>query len=291
MPHRIVTPEEVQKISQDYRDGFTLNQLAVKYRRGTRLIRRLLVDNGVRILAMGEGWRKHTLDETYFDKIDTREKAYVLGFIYADGCVYFNAKRPGQGAFMLNLQRRDIEMFRFIQGAIKSSHPLYDDKEAKAYRLIISNHRFCESLLKAGVTPRKSLTLEFPSESILPKRLRRAFILGYFDGDGSVSHNIEKRFWSMTLVGTWQFLSGILREIHEEERLPIEPQLPRQKLESPGKNVFYVSWGGTCHVDGIPKHIRKRSIWYLYRYLYRNAPFALKRKRDKMALIASYYKP
>ena len=32
--------------------------------------------------------RKYNFDENFFDKIDTEEKAYWLGFIYADGAIF-----------------------------------------------------------------------------------------------------------------------------------------------------------------------------------------------------------
>lgn len=37
--------------------------------------------------------RKHTLNEKYFDKIDTEHKAYWLGFLWADGSISKTATR------------------------------------------------------------------------------------------------------------------------------------------------------------------------------------------------------
>lgn len=37
--------------------------------------------------------RRHTLDATYFDQIDTPEKAYWLGFVWADGGLSKTAPR------------------------------------------------------------------------------------------------------------------------------------------------------------------------------------------------------
>jgi len=31
--------------------------------------------------------KKYLINEEFFDKLDTEDKAYTLGFIYADGCV------------------------------------------------------------------------------------------------------------------------------------------------------------------------------------------------------------
>ena len=281
-----MTPDHIQAIVSDYQNGAHINQLAAKYHHRNTIIRRVLVANGVRILGMGEGARKHTLNETYFDKIDTPEKAYILGFIYADGCVYLPAKRPKEGAFMLNLQKRDIEMFKLIQSAIESSHPLFDDAKCGngAYRLIIGNRRFCDSLIRAGVTPRKSLTLEFPSEAIVPKALRRYFILGYFDGDGSICHNDEKGFWSFSLLGTEQFLSAILAEFQK-----VVPDFKKRALLKHWKTagLFKISLGGR-HLGS---YIRSRTIWYIWQYFYEGHAMGLKRKRDRMDRIAPHYTP
>lgn len=33
---------------------------------------------------------KYTINENYFKEIDSPEKAYILGFLYADGCTSNN---------------------------------------------------------------------------------------------------------------------------------------------------------------------------------------------------------
>ena len=46
----------------------------------------------------------------------------------------------------------------------------------------------------------------------IPKELRDAFIIGYFDGDGSVSHishSTNNRSLSISLRGTYVFLQGV----------------------------------------------------------------------------------
>ena len=47
--------------------------------------------------------RRYKLNENYFNKIDTHEKAYVLGFLYADG------SNRGDGiTFTQDIERIDI---------------------------------------------------------------------------------------------------------------------------------------------------------------------------------------
>jgi len=35
--------------------------------------------------SVSQAQRKYSLNENYFDEIDTSNKAYILGFLYADG--------------------------------------------------------------------------------------------------------------------------------------------------------------------------------------------------------------
>lgn len=51
----------------------------------SRTVSKILKDTGISIYNSSH----HTcVDECVFDVIDTEEKAYWLGFMYADGCIY-----------------------------------------------------------------------------------------------------------------------------------------------------------------------------------------------------------
>jgi hypothetical protein len=64
-----------------------------------------------------------------------------------------------------------------------------------------------EVLNNYGMVPRKSLVLEFPS--CLDKSLYRYFILGYFDGDGSISYNNDTKTLNVNMMGTYMFLKVV----------------------------------------------------------------------------------
>lgn len=129
---------------------------------------------------------KYTLNENYFQYINTAEKAYFLGLLYADG--YHNLRKRN---VVLNLQAQDVYIIKKLNNAISSNRPLLLLPRAKEthqdqYRLSVINKTFSESLLKKGMTQAKSITLEFPNESQVPKYLINHFIRGYFDGDGCI---------------------------------------------------------------------------------------------------------
>ena len=61
--------------------------------------------------------RKYEFDFNYFENIDTEEKAYWLGFLYADGCVTPNTVRVELQAS----DKKHIEKFReAVQANIKN---------------------------------------------------------------------------------------------------------------------------------------------------------------------------
>ena len=49
--------------------------------------------------------RKYDVDDAYFDIIDTQDKAYFLGLLYADGCNYEN-----QGVIKIDIIQDDKEL-------------------------------------------------------------------------------------------------------------------------------------------------------------------------------------
>lgn len=135
---------------------------------------------------------RYSINERYFEKIDTEEKAYWLGFIAADGCV-----QEGKSKYRLSIELsiKDRGHLEKLAKAIDFSGPIYYNKkhkqiyknEAKIFLcdfLGITSKRMVLDLVKHGITQRKSKTIKPPN---IQKKLYKHWIRGYFDGDGSVS--------------------------------------------------------------------------------------------------------
>ena len=174
-----------------------------------------------KIPRVGNGHRKYKLNETYFDVIDTPNKAYILGFLYADGNV-----NPSKQTISMSLQEEDFEILERIRKEIGSEKELeyldYSNKHdfgytyKNQYRLLMFSRHMCDSLIRIGMIPNKSLKLTFPD---IKKDLYRHFIRGYFDGDGSVYQSIKNENNKpiiLTITSTKQFCEK-LKEIVEHE--------------------------------------------------------------------------
>ena len=160
---------------------------------------------------------KTKFNENVFDVIDTEEKAYWLGFIYADG--YISSTRF---CFELSLKLGDIQhlenfnKFMGYQGDnVKIGKTSFGGQTFYKCRFSVTNKHLWEVLNNYGCVPRKSLILKFPDEKIFTdKKLIRHFLRGYFDGDGCltyVSHKLkngELNYSAISsVIGTYDFLT------------------------------------------------------------------------------------
>lgn len=199
------------------------------------------------------------LDITYFKTINTSEKAYWLGFLYADGCVTSNHK-----ATIIELSKIDKYHLEKFNNCIQSDYPISDRENS--VRLAISRKEFAEYLINDGCIPRKSLILTFPDESILSKQFIKYFILGYFDGDGCLSTILHKHknrpnpcmICELNMLGTYDMLFGIL------SNLPIEMKIIRKET-----NIYKF------------RISNKKEIIKILDYLYEDSPIYLERKHKK----------
>lgn len=150
-------------------------------------------------------------DETIFDTIDSEEKAYWLGFIFADGYISYN-----RYSFELSLCFKDINhlhkfniFMKHENNNVKISNVGKDGKFKRCRWSIVNKHLW-NTLNNYGCTPRKSLTLKFPNIS---KIWYKDFIRGYFDGDGCITYLLDKPkkvyFPVSVLEGTYEFLQKI----------------------------------------------------------------------------------
>ncbi len=195
-----LTPKETQNIVNLYEiDKLSTPDISKKIGYCPSTIYNILKSQNVKFRDKTDCHKWYEIDNNYFSIIDTEEKAYFLGFLYADG--YLN---DNKGTTTLQLHKDDMEILIKLNKCIKSTRPLlfvncskYNEKYGKnnsdAYRLVITNQVIFKDLKKLGLFQKKSLTLKFPNESQVPNNLIRHFIRGYFDGDGNLTGYFPSR--------------------------------------------------------------------------------------------------
>lgn len=177
-------------------------------------------------------------DESYFDNIDTPQKAYFLGMIAADGYIY--RKEGHQGMLSLSVQESDIEIIESLRQEINTVKPIsvIQDKrrpETRMATLQITSDKLCNRLLEIGIGVRKTFDMSIKEiVSNIPRCLINSFFLGYFDGDGSIDVPADKTISkshvriSAPLKGVYDFQNiladfGIESSCQSDKRKSKEP--------------------------------------------------------------------
>ena len=270
-----------------YMNKTYMTELYNKYRSGSKIsellncnektIYRWLEKHGIDTSKTGsQGARKHFYNEDYFKKIDTERKAYFLGFILADGCVYLGANKNSY-RFQMNLQMKDKYILEELQRDIGSDYKIQDKQfgykkngDPKFISLLkINSSKLCEDLMNLGVIPRKSMKQEMKKD-LISDNLIKHFIRGYFDGNGSCS--IKKKQISLDFFGS----KTICLQIDE-----------CLKLNNINKNVLYGNRKNELYGLRINNTDNKILLYY---YLYKNATIYLKRKKEKFDKFLQYKK-
>ena len=169
-----------KKVCQDYQTGnYSSRELGIKYSLSKTCILKIL--ERYNIPKVNRRLVNNNLDVHYFDNIDTEEKAYFLGFIFADGSI-------SNDEFFLDINEKDIEMLLRIREEIHSNCKITTRKKGNSMmsRIAIKNKVFCSSFSQYGIIENKTkMTSHLPVEKI-PKIFYKDFLRGLIDGDGWV---------------------------------------------------------------------------------------------------------
>lgn len=185
------------KILEEHKNGISLEKLTNKTGvAGTTISNwEKILDCKVNLL------RKYHFDEKKFDIIDNEEKAYWLGFLLADG--YNNEDR---GFLNIKLGIVDENHLKKFIDFMNSDVKITDDHggSGQIVKSIYFNSRYLsDSLKKQGIFQGKS-GKEKPNLNI-PKELERHYIRGLIDGDGCLTHGINK--YQLDLVGSLEIVT------------------------------------------------------------------------------------
>ena len=176
-------------------------------------------------------------DINYFKDINTKEKAYWLGFIYADGAILklVNKERNNKinERFALSQNRKDrVLIYRFVRSLGLNIKKINHVEKTDSFEIKFRCHEIIKDLKNLGVFNRKSKIIQLPDFKSI--EMYYAFLLGYFDGDGE--------------AGSTRFHSGSLTFITQiKEFFNIEHKIQEKfKISKTGeKQVCYaLSLGG-----------------------------------------------
>lgn len=162
---------------------------------------------------------KVKFDNTVFECIDTEEKAYWLGFMFADG--YVTAKG---NTVCLAISKNDEDHIQKYSDFLKYSKPYRilkngiknDGTQLYRVEINVGDTKLREDLIKCGCVPNKSLILKFPNKEIFKNpEIIKHFVRGYIDGDGSLGlykGRYKSKIEYLQIIGTKDFLEGIEKE-------------------------------------------------------------------------------
>jgi len=210
----------------------------------------------------------HKFDRRFFQTIDSEEKAYWLGFFYADGYVYKNNKQ-----ISITLQETDanhLEKFARIFDTTLSPYSYIDKRTNKRYltvRCVVSSVEICRDLAEKDIRNGKTKNGTAFVISLVPDNLVHHFIRGFFDGDGCICRNHLGEH-SLTLVGTKAFLEAVRDLLIEKAGLNQVSILPK-------KSIWSLAWGGN-------EQLQEFKGW-----LYNDANIYLDRKKQLFDSIQS----
>lgn len=255
-----------------YNNGKSLKEIETTLEFSRRSICRVLKENNINTHRL----KRYTLDEKYFDEIDTEDKAYILGLLFSDG---FVGRKGESNSIILSFSEDDLCILNIIKDKIKFTGNIRKDKNKNKYpsskeMYVLNFSSFCmaESLRNLGMNNIKSRRkIAIPN---IDNDLKRHFIRGYFDGDGSFGcyKNTRKCKLSDGSYKTYEYNKGKFSII-------LQDKFVKEFVELlPGN--FHIHKSKTKHMVYIEAS-SKESLRMIYEYLYKDSTIYLERKHSK----------
>lgn len=148
-----------------------------------------------------------------FQKIDSPQKAYLLGYFWADGHL-------GKNEIGMGIVKEDMDEVRdsFLETANWSIKTIKKRTKTtkEIQKIYLCNKRLCELFDNMGYKNKSQISAD-PVLNIIPKNLHPYWFRGYFDGDGCVcslkNGLAPKMFITSTIKQNWSFMKELSNEL------------------------------------------------------------------------------
>lgn len=254
--HRLLTDLQHTEVKEAFISGKPCKEIAAIFDVNISVIYNVLKRQNIKIPKI-----KYTFNYNFFDEIDSEEKAYFLGLLYADG--YIDTDRGATNISLIHTDVGILEKFKKviqyngnIQTVIINKTNLKNCIVRPQKRLVFRDKHMTDTLANAGCVQKKSLVLKFPELHILPKSLYNHFIRGYFDGDGCISFCGNKP--DFQILGTKEFLTYVQNVLVENTGLNFTKIVQRG-------NFFVLRYSGRINCLKLRDYIYNDATIYLDR--------------------------
>lgn len=214
-----------------------------------------------------------TMNLEFFDTW-TPESAYVLGYIWADGCIKTEYDKPAGLSFICTATDeallRDVAKLIGYTGNFRYGKPFCTFNELtgkttntkRTFKFEVGSILIARKLMdNHGLAPRKS-TADLPFPTNIPDEMMSHFARGNLDGDGSIC--VREKRAAIYFCGSNKFIIGLSSKISELTGSK-KPTIGLNKE----KSLTRASWSS------------KNDVINIGNWLYKNQTICLARKESK----------
>lgn len=259
-----ITLEEELDILQKRKSGIKRKDIIEQYGISDRHYQNVILKNGG---ELNKRVNKYSFNEDYFEKIDTEDKAYFLGFIVADGNI--NSKTNA-----ITIIQKETSILNTFKKCIDSDCKISTTKSRDVSTITISSKKMKDDLYNLGINSNKTMIVKYPN---IPKDLEHHFMRGVFDGDGCISiHKRREDSRDTTDRGQVNICSGS-RDFIEKyvDRLNEMCGITKNKIRCPKGTYNVIDWGSFSDIEKF------------YDFFYRDATVYLERKKKTFEVAVS----
>lgn len=259
---RIFTDAQVYALHKQYmEEKLSTLQLAEQNGCSAFAIQKSFKRLNLAVRNAADSKRKNTINKLFFNVIDTEEKAYFLGLLFADGS---NLEKKSK--IRIGLLNQDIDILKKFSNIIYGKEILYNFPSCQNMTyMVISSKEISQDLARHGCVQNKTFLIEMPK---LAQPLVSHFVRGYYDGDGSLSYsqnkNGYKKFYC-SITSTKELLNSfqtILKNIGVNSKFS-------KRWKERNNNIVTLNIYGNRQIDKFLTWLYKDSSTFLYRKFFK----------------------
>lgn len=236
-----------KEIIEYHLSGHTGKECGELYNLSSTTIFNILKRNN--IIERRHSSRKYFINEDYFEKIDSKDKAYFLGLLIADGNNTLKSCR-------IELQEEDKYILDRFSNYINFKGELYLRKKREGnlkrmYHLSLNSYKLTSDLNKIGCIPNKTHFAYFPD---IEEKYWSHFIRGVFDGDGCIYINKKNKEKTISFVGNNLLIERIQEILMEKcfiKKTKLKSRIPNSQ------NIITFTIGGNRQIKRIGDYFYK----------------------------------